>query len=140
MPQALRAQGLAYAAGALLLSIAVSSCAATVSAGERDPRGEPAYRERYTEEDVAPLGIPRGHLPSPGECRVWYPRRPPGQQPPPLQCRQAMAEAPPGTWVLYRPDREEIHARVIHERQAGVVARVRVYDADRGRYLRTERR
>lgn len=34
-------------------------------------------------------GIPRGHLPPPGSCRVWLYDRPPGQQPPPTSCRQA---------------------------------------------------
>jgi hypothetical protein len=34
-------------------------------------------------------GVPPGHLPSPGECRVWYDGRPPGQQPPPTNCREA---------------------------------------------------
>jgi hypothetical protein len=34
-------------------------------------------------------GIPPGHLPSPGECRVWFEGRPPGQQPPPTDCRSA---------------------------------------------------
>lgn len=30
--------------------------------------------------------IPPGHLPGPGQCRVWYPNRPPGHQPPPFRC------------------------------------------------------
>lgn len=30
--------------------------------------------------------IPPGHLPPPGECRVWYPDRPAGHQPPPQRC------------------------------------------------------
>ena len=33
--------------------------------------------------------IPPGHLPPPGECRVWYDGRPPGHQPPPTSCREA---------------------------------------------------
>lgn len=33
--------------------------------------------------------IPAGHLPPPGECRVWYDDRPPGQQPPPTSCGEA---------------------------------------------------
>ena len=35
------------------------------------------------------LHIPKGHLPPPGQCRLWYPGRPPGQQPPPTSCRRA---------------------------------------------------
>ena len=34
-------------------------------------------------------GIPPGHLPPPGQCRVWIDGRPPGQQPPPSSCRSA---------------------------------------------------
>ncbi len=34
-------------------------------------------------------GVPPGHLPPPGECRVWYDDRPAGQQPPPTSCREA---------------------------------------------------
>jgi hypothetical protein len=34
-------------------------------------------------------GVPPGHLPPPGECRVWYDGRPPGQQPRPTDCRNA---------------------------------------------------
>lgn len=30
--------------------------------------------------------IPSGHLPPPGECRIWYPNRPAGHQPPPGNC------------------------------------------------------
>jgi hypothetical protein len=30
--------------------------------------------------------VPPGHLPPPGECRLWYPGLPPGQQPPPGRC------------------------------------------------------
>ncbi len=30
-----------------------------------------------------PPSIPSGHLPSPGEYRLWLPDRPPGHQPPP---------------------------------------------------------
>ena len=33
--------------------------------------------------------IPRGHLPPPGLCRVWFYDRPAGHQPPPTKCRQA---------------------------------------------------
>lgn len=111
------------------------ACAATVSAGSPP---EPVSAKQ-ADADRAPLGVPRGHLPPPGECRIWFPNRPPGQQPPPLHCGDAMANAPAGSWVLYRPDREEVHARVIDARRPGVVVRVRVYETDKGRYLRTER-
>jgi hypothetical protein len=34
-------------------------------------------------------GIPPGHLPPPGTCRVWYDGTPPGHQPPPTSCQEA---------------------------------------------------
>lgn len=34
-------------------------------------------------------GIPPGHLPPEGSCRVWYDGVPPGQQPPPTSCYEA---------------------------------------------------
>jgi hypothetical protein len=34
-------------------------------------------------------GIPRGHLPPPGQCRVWYDGQPAGHQPPPTSCAAA---------------------------------------------------
>ena len=52
-------------------------------------------------------GIPPGHLPPPGECRVWYEGRPPGQQPPPVDCREAERVAARGrnSRVIYGDDR-----------------------------------
>jgi hypothetical protein len=34
-------------------------------------------------------GIPPGHLPPPGMCRVWYDGTPPGHQPASMSCREA---------------------------------------------------
>lgn len=39
--------------------------------------------------------IPPGHLPPPGECRIWYPDRPPGHQPPPGNCYDLERRVPP---------------------------------------------
>lgn len=55
--------------------------------GERwDDRRGGDRREREGRRDGwgwAPAPIPRGHMPPPGESRLWYPDRPPGHQPPP---------------------------------------------------------
>lgn len=52
-------------------------------------------------------GIPPGHLPAAGECRVWYSDRPPGHQPPPTRCRDAerTAARDPYARVIYGSDR-----------------------------------
>lgn len=49
------------------------------------------------------FGIPPGHLPAPGLCRIWTPGMPPGHQPPPIACAAAFRHAAPGTWVVERP-------------------------------------
>lgn len=126
------------------LALAAAGCTAAVSTRSRP---EPVVHEdhrvehsRRREERGTPLGVPPGHLPPPGKCRVWFPGRPPGRQPRPVSCTEAMAHAPAGSWVLYRPSRgDEVHARVIDSRRPGVVVSVRVYAAAEGRYLRTER-
>ena len=47
-------------------------------------------------------GVPRGHYPPPGSCRIWYPNRPPGQQPAPTDCqRLANVALEPGAFILH---------------------------------------
>ena len=51
-----------------------------------DDRSGGERRDREARRDGwgwAPAPIPRGHMPPPGESRLWYPDRPPGHQPPP---------------------------------------------------------
>ena len=53
--------------------------------------------------------IPPGHLPPPGECRVWYDDRPAGQQPPPTSCREAERTASRDRYarVVYGREQDE---------------------------------
>lgn len=46
----------------------------------------------YADSDDRSYRVPDGHLPPPGECRVWYPDLPPGQQQP-TDSRSARREA-----------------------------------------------
>jgi hypothetical protein len=85
-----------FAAVVLLVSTALmgSACAARVyTVGRPDHRGS--------------QGIPAGHLPPAGSCRVWYDNRPPGQQPPPTSCRDAERTAAHqrGARVIYPQSR-----------------------------------
>lgn len=58
-------------------------------------------REERGDGGARTLGVPRGHYPPPGECRVWYPGREPGQQPPPAKCDQLVGRVPYGAFILY---------------------------------------
>lgn len=45
--------------------------------------------------------IPAGHLPPPGECRIWFPDRPHGQQPPLGKCHDLERRVPPGAFLVH---------------------------------------
>lgn len=108
---------------------------AAVRAAESDNRGAPST--------AATLGVPPGHLPDPGECRVWIPGTPPGRQPGAKSrpCPGIAGEAPAGSWIVYRPtrDRKLVHVRVVDARQPGIVTVVHVFDLHSGRLLRDVR-
>ena len=90
--------------------------------------------------DTRSLKVPPGHLPPVGQCRVWFPGRPPGKQPAASGCAGIARIAPAGSWILYRPtnDKKVVHARVVDPKRDGVIVVIRVYDASRGTYLRDE--
>lgn len=117
----------------LLFAGALAACSGGTSAPAAPP---PAPRA----STAAKLGIPPGHLPPPGQCRVWVPKRPPGHQPAARSCAGIAATAPAGAWIVYRPgeDRKHVHVREVDEKRAGVIVRVRVYDASSGAFVREE--
>ena len=66
-----------------------------------ESKGEEPYsegEEPYYPNEV--LKIPKGHMPPPGKCRIWYPDLPPGQQPPPGDCKDLKYQVPPGAWLI----------------------------------------
>lgn len=46
-------------------------------------------------------GVPPGHYPPKGMCRVWYEGRPPGKQPAPVKCSSLRGKVPSDAFVLY---------------------------------------
>lgn len=92
---------------------------------------------------AATLGVPPGHLPNPGECRIWIPGTPPGHQPKPKSraCGGIAALAPAGSWIIYRPgdDRKVVHVRQVDPQRAGVVVRIQVFDLATNRLVREEK-
>ena len=75
---------------ALGVAVLLSSCA--VEDSVYDPRPQPVGHGFI---------IPPGHMPPPGECRIWFPDLPPGQQPPPRDCSELQRPIPRGA-VLVR--------------------------------------
>ena len=99
---------------------------------DRDNRGAGGYFSRSSHSR-----IPNGHLPPPGECRLWYPDRPAGHQPPPYKCG---SRAPAGAWVLQRPvdAPQHVEAVVYDERRPGVVVDVGIFDSRTGSFIKIQ--
>ncbi len=66
-------------------------------------RGDRGGRDRWERDDdrgrgnrgngVGRYGVPPGHMPPAGACRVWIEGRPPGHQPGVTSCREAQRDA-----------------------------------------------
>jgi hypothetical protein len=86
----------------------------------------------------ATLGIPPGHLPPPGTCRLWYPDRPPGHQPPPERCEYLRYHVPIGAWLVHRPKHKPkyVDVSVYDAYQPGLVISIGLFDVDTGAFLR----
>lgn len=86
------------------------------------------------------LGIPPGHLPPPGHCRVWMPGRPPGHQGPSGPCASLQRRVPAGGWLVYRPSENKKHVKVwAYDSGSSSVVWVRWFDAVTGAFLREDR-
>jgi hypothetical protein len=105
---------------------------------ERDHHGRGNDDSYFKKNGHTKLHIPRGHYPPPGECRIWYPGRPPGHQPPPMTCAQARAEVAPGAWIIRHPahDPEHVHVAVYDEGRPGSVLVVGQFKIATGVFVR----
>jgi hypothetical protein len=67
------------------------------------PRPEGTLQRASVEPAPAYDGveIPRGHLPPPGKCRIWFPDRPPGHQPKPGKCKKLRHRVPSGAYLVH---------------------------------------
>jgi hypothetical protein len=99
-----------------------------------ESRGPDGY---FPEHGYTTLGIPPGHLPPPGQCRLWYPDRPPGHQPPPAHCGYLRYQAPVGAWLIHRPKDQPqyVDVSVYDAYQPGIVITIGLFDVDTGAFL-----
>jgi hypothetical protein len=85
--------------------------------------------KRNDDDKVYPfsaLGIPKGHLPPPGECKIWYPNKPAGQQGPPQSCASALRQAPLGAWVItHQGNRFKVN--IFSQKRPGIIDEVKYY-------------
>jgi hypothetical protein len=114
----------------ILYVLIMSSCAPVVI------ETEPPYPAEYEY-----FRIPPGHLPPPGECRIWYPDLPPGHQPPPGDCLDLQWQVPPGAWLIYGPTRghDYFKVSVYDPEDPRVVVVIRFYEVGTGRLIRQEK-
>jgi hypothetical protein len=129
--------------GLALCSLAAAAlcagCVGLLVVEDQPPRPVVVEKSRPPGRHASSLGIPPGHLPPPGECRIWLPGRPPGHQPPPGHCSDLKHEVPAGAWLLYRPKREHVRVSVCHASRPSVIVAVYLYDATTGKFLHEER-
>lgn len=125
---------------AIVVATALAGCgSATLVVSHREPPRQVVVRETgepHTVKSAKRLGIPPGHLPPPGMCRIWYPGRPPGHQPRPGNCATLSRRVPSGAWLVSRdgaPGRVRVY--VYGEERSGAPLSVRVYSASDGRLL-----
>lgn len=122
----------------VLALLSATACSSFSPSSTSSVSSQPAPAARRGPSTAATLGIPPGHLPATGQCRVWVPGKPPGHQARARSCDGIERTAPAGSWIVYRPtkDKKVVHVRVVDERRPGVVIRLRVYDAQRGTLIR----
>ena len=148
-PTALSSAVIAYSGGMLMrvMSITVLTAAlmATACSGfvavETRPPDRPVVVHESRPVHPAHLGIPPGHLPPPGQCRIWIPERPPGHQQPPGRCSALETHTPLGAWLVYRPshDRKHVEVSVFDVDRPRLVVAVGIYEVSTGRFVRDVR-
>lgn len=128
------------ATGALVTVLLLAACSTGgVVVGSPPPGPGPST--------AATLGIPPGHLPPPGECRVWVPGEPPGHQPPPGSCAVLARRVPADGWLVFNPGRDgrgrgrrgrgKGHVRVTVFGESGPEV-VRYFERGSGKLIREE--
>jgi hypothetical protein len=132
-------------ASAALAALLIGGCSTHYHV--QSPRSGPHTRERVPTTRRAPnhpapvrpaaFHVPPGHLPPPGQCRIWYPGTPPGQQPPSGDCAQLASQVPPGAWLISRGSKKakEFDVAVYDDKRPGVLLEVRIFAEKDGAFL-----
>jgi tetratricopeptide (TPR) repeat protein len=70
------------------------------TADRAGPEGKLQMADVEPGRAYAEVEIPRGHMPPPGKCRIWFPDRPPGHQPAPGKCKKLRHRVPSGAYLV----------------------------------------
>ncbi|MGD8869899.1 MAG: hypothetical protein PVI01_19935 [Gemmatimonadales bacterium] len=130
------------ALAAVISAAGLTGCSRTVAVESRpEPSSGDEVGQSPGPSTAATLGIPPGHLPPPGHCRIWVPGEPPGHQSPPGSCSALAGRVPPGAWLVYRPSKDKKHVKVsVYDGvEPGFVVLIRFFEANTGRLVREER-
>lgn len=132
---------------AVLLGGLVAAVACSSSSSSSSPEPRPSARGssvssgtvRTSTSTAATLGIPPGHLPAPGECRIWLPGTPPGHQRESGACSTLERQVPRGAWLIHRPskDKKVVHVWV-YDSGASLPTVMRIFDAATGALIGEE--
>ncbi len=103
------------------------------------PRADVPVEEVVGPSTAATLGIPPGHLPDMGECRIWIPGTPPGRQDRARSCYGAIDDAPANAMVLegLSDDRRLVRVFYIGDRP-NTVDRIVIFEKQTGQFVRNE--
>jgi hypothetical protein len=98
-----------------------------IAKGRDDDRLEGRRDHYFRDRGYAQVRVPPGHLPPPGECRIWHPDRPAGHQPPPGRCSRLASQVPAGAWLIERPSGNQRYHVSAYEAHGVVIDRA-AYD------------
>jgi hypothetical protein len=125
----------------LIVGVVVTAAACSSNSGNSPPEPRPSVRSapvssgtvRTSTSTAATLGIPPGHLPPPGECRIWVPGTPPGHQRDAGNCSTLERQVPQGAWLIHRPSQDKKVVNVwVYDSTASLPTVLRIFDAVTG--------
>jgi hypothetical protein len=96
----------------LISLLAVAALAGPEERSTSKAAEQPGAASYFHAKGYANLGIRRRHLPSVGQCRIWFPERPADMQPPEGKCSRISREIPPGAWLIARSTADPAHVSV----------------------------